>query len=349
MSETEEKKHPPTASKLQQLRTREGQVARSKDFPSAFSLAVTVFYVIFNFGKIQEQISSFFNIYDFIFKNTEEVSLFSVFISSMKQVFIITLPIFLIASITLTLASIMQTKGMIISFKSVAPNFKKLNPVEGIKKIFGLHGVSESIKIIFKVLFMSIAFYLIVFWGVNSLFWAPTCEEHCVIQVSIYMIIAIIIAALVIYMIVGFIDLWISKMLFMKDNKMTDTEIKKESKEQMGSTELRQARNRIRREDAQNPSVRGFGKATVIIHGGDAIIGLIYHPQKFDIPVVVGKKYGEEAKAVLLEARGKKIPEITNLEYLNKMMKYTKVGEQVPQSLIMETAQNFLDFGIIKR
>ena len=349
MSETEEKKHPPTASKLQQLRTREGQVARSKDFPSAFSLTVTVFYVIFNFGKMQSEISNFFNIYDFIFRNIEEVSLFSVFISGMKEIFIISLPVFLISSITITFASALQTKGMIISFKSVAPNFKKLNPVEGIKKIFGLHGLSDSIKIIFKVLFMSIAFYLILVWGVNSLFWSPTCEEHCVIQVSIYMIIAIIVATLVIYFIVGIIDIWISKILFMKDNKMTDTEIKKEMKDQMGSTELRQARNRIRREDAQNPSIRGFGKATVIIHGGDAIIGLVYHPEKFDIPIVVGKKYGEEAKAVLLEARGKKIPEITNLEYLNKMMKYTKVGAQVPQSLIMDTAQNFLDFGIIKR
>jgi type III secretion protein U len=347
--QTEEKKHAPSGQKLQQLRKREGQVPRSKDFPSAVSLVITVAYVVIYFGEMKQKITSFFDIYDFIFKDTTYSPMLDIFVSAMKLSLSIVMPVFVIASISYIAASIFQTKGLIISFKSVAFKFEKLNPVEGIKKIFGLHGVSESIKILIKVTITTIILYLVLRWGLNALFWSPTCEESCVLQTSIYIIIVIIIALLILYFIVGVIDIWLSKILFSQDNKMTETEMKREIKDQMGSKELRQARNTLRKEAAKSPSIRGFGKATVVIHSGDALVALAYHPDKYDIPIVVAKKYGEEVNALVMEAKGKNIPFITNTQYLGNLMKYTQVGEPVPQSLIMETAQNFLDFGIIKR
>jgi type III secretion protein U len=346
---TEEKKHLPTLRKLQQLRTREGQVPRSKDFPSSFSLTVTIIYIMLNFGTIKQQIMAFFDIYDIIFKNVDEISLLGIFVSGISNVFSIVTPIFLIASMSYIAASILQTRGLVVSFKSITPKADKINPVEGVKRIFGRHGVSESLKIILKIILVSLAIYIILRWGLNSLFWSPTCEEACVLQTTIYMVVAIIIAVLIIYMIIGSIDIWISKILFMQDNKMTESELKRETKDELGSKELRQARGTLRREAAKNPAVRGFGKATVIVHNGQALVGLAYHPEKYDIPIVVGKQYGEEVKAILLEAKGKGVPVIDNLDYLNDLMKYTKVGEPVPQSLIMATAQNFLNYGIIER
>ena len=346
---TEEKKHAPSGQKLNQLRSREGQVPRSKDFSASISLAVTVFYVILNFGKFKQQIASVFDIYEFIFTSGDDISSIGIFLSAMQIALLIIMPVFLIACLTVMLASILQTKGLILSFKSLSPNFSKLNPAEGFKKMFGMQGISESIKLIIKIIILSIISYIIIRWGLNALFWSPTCEEECVIKASLYIIIAIIIAALIIYLLVGVVDIWISKVLFMKQNKMTDTEVKKESKESFGSPEIRKQRNQQRREDSQNPSVRGFGKATVIIHSGEGLVGMAYEPGKYDIPIVVGKQYGEEAKKTLLEVRGKKIPEIPNEEFLSQLMKYTKVGQPLPQSLIMDTAKHFINYGVIKR
>ncbi|MGL4728392.1 MAG: EscU/YscU/HrcU family type III secretion system export apparatus switch protein [Bosea sp. (in: a-proteobacteria)] len=346
---TEEKKHAPTNRRLSQLRNQEGQVGRSRDFPASVSLIAAMAYLIINFGPIWQQIAKLFDIYEvFLFRNDTQ-TLLALFKSSMEISVGLALPVAAIASLTFIFASVLQTKGLVLSFKSVSPNFTRLNPVEGIGRIFGVHGLSEALKIIAKVLFMAIAVYIIMRWTANGLFWSPTCEEGCVLQASIYIIIAVIIAALIIFFIVGVIDIWITMIIFKHDNRMTETELQREIKDDFGSKEIRQRRRDQRREDARTPAIRGFGKATVIAYHGDALVGLAYIPGKFDIPIVVGKLYQERIAESLAEAKNKGVPIIQDEAFVQDLMRYTRVGEPLPQPMIMSTAQIFVKSGVVKR
>jgi type III secretion protein U len=346
---TEEKKHAPTGRRLAQLRSKEGQVARSTDFPASVSLIAAVIYLIFNFGPIWQQLARLFDVYEAFLGHTDPQTLLSLFKSAMQVCVLLALPVAGIASVAYILASILQTKGPVISTKSLAPNFAKLNPVEGVQRIFGLHGLSDLIKLLFKVLFMAIASYVILRWTMNGLFWSPTCEEDCVLQATIYIVVAIIVAALIIFLIIGIIDLWISSILFKHDNRMTQSELEREIKEDMGSKEVRQRRGEQRREDARNPSVRGFGKATVIAWHGDALVGMAYVPGKYDTPIIVGKLYQERVEESLAEAKAKGVPIINDEAFVQELMKYTRVGEALPQALISKTAQLFISHKVIKR
>jgi type III secretion protein U len=346
---TEEKKHAPTARRLSQLRMREGQVPRSKDFPAAISLLCAAIYVMVNFGPIWRQIAAVFDIYEMFLRQGDTQTLLYVFKSAMQISAMIVLPVAVIASATYVLASVIQTKGFVISFKSMAPNFAKLNPVEGFQNIFGMQGVSEAIKITIKLLLMAIAVYVILRLTINGLFWSPTCEEDCVLQATIYIVLAVIIAALLIFFIVGLIDIRISSLLFSHRNRMSQSELERDIKDDMGSKEIRQRRGELRREDARNPSVRGFGKATVIVWNGDALVGLAYVPGKYDIPYIVGKLYKEKVAESLAEAKAKGVPIIQDEAFVTDLMRYSKVGEPLPQALIPATVQAFHRHGLVKR
>jgi type III secretion protein U len=346
---TEEKKHAPTNRRLSQLRTKEGQVARSRDFPSSVSLILGVAYVAINFGTIWKQIAVLFDMYEtFLFRNDVQTLLY-LLRASMEVAVGIALPVAVIASVAFIFASILQTKGLVVSFKGVSPNFNRLNPVEGLKRIFGVHGLSEALKIIAKVLFMAVAVYIILRMTVNGLFWSPTCEEGCVIQATIYIVIAIIVAALIIFFIIGVIDIWIASIIFKHDNRMTETELQREIKDDFGAKEIRQRRSEQRREDARTPVIRGFGKATVVAYHGEALVGLAYIPGKYDIPIVVGKLYQERIAESLAEARAKGVPIIEDEAFVQDLMRYTRVGNPLPQVMIMPTAQIFVKYGVVKR
>jgi type III secretion protein U len=346
---TEEKKHAPTGRRLAQLRSKEGQVARSRDFPASISLLAAVIYLIINFGPIWRQIATVFDIYEAFLQQTDPQTLLSLFKSSMQICVLIALPVAGIAAATYVIASILQTKGLVMSFKSVAPNFTRLNPVEGVQRIFGVHGLSESIKIICKVLFMALAVYVILRWTMNGLFWSPTCEEDCVLQATIYIVVAVIAAALIIFLVIGIIDLWISSILFKHDNRMTQSELERDIKDDFGSKEVRQRRGEQRREDARNPSIRGFGKATVIAWHGEALVGMAYVPGKYDTPIIVGKLYQEKIAESLAEAKAKGVPVIEDEAFVQELMKYTRVGEPLPQPMISKTAQLFIRHNVIRR
>jgi type III secretion protein U len=347
--DTEEKKHAPTLRRLAQLRNREGQVPRSKDFPASVSLLAAAIYLLVNFGTIWRQLATVFDIYEAFLLQTDTQTMLSLFKSAMQICMLICLPVAVITSVAYVFASILQSKGLILSFKSVTPNFTRLNPVQGIQNVFGLHGVSESIKIICKVLLLTVAVYVILRWTMNGLFWSPTCEEDCVLQATIYIVIAVIAAALIIFFIIGIIDLWISSLLFRHDNRMTQSELDREIKDDFGSKEIRQQRSELRRSDARNPSIRGFGKATVIAWHGEALVGMAYVPGKFDTPIIVGKLYQERIAESLAEAKAKNLPIIEDANFVQELMKYTRVGEPLPQVMIHQTAQLFIRHNVIKR
>jgi type III secretion protein U len=347
--QSEEKKHPPSGKRLRELRDREGQVARSKDFPAAVSLTAAIGYLIANFGNIWQQLGAFFDIFEEVFAGNLYESPLLVAAAGGRLALTLAVPVALVAAAAFFVTSLLHTNGLVISTKSLAPDFSRINPTSSIGRIFGFHGLSDSIKLMIKIILLTIATNIILRWGLNSLFWSPTCEEGCVMQATVNIVIAVIIAALIIYLLIGIIDLWISKILFKHDNRMTDTDKKREEKEEYGAKEVRQHRSELKRELARNPPVRGFGKATLLIRDGLGVVGLAYVPGRFDVPVVVGKAYGDESRKALEEAHGKRIPILEEKEFLSDLMQYTRVGEPVPQSMIHQTARIFLRHGIVKR
>ncbi len=345
--QSEEKKHPPSSKRLRELREREGQVARSKDFPAALSLTAAIAYLAANFGSIWQQLGAFFDIFEEVFAGNLYESPILVAAAGGRLALMLAMPVALVAAVTFFVASLLHTKGLVVSPKSLAPDFNRINPAKSLGRIFGFHGLSDSIKLLIKVLLLTVATTVILRWGLNGLFWSPTCDEGCVIQATIQIVGAVVIAALLIYLLIGIIDLWISKILFKHDNRMTETDKKREEKEEFGAKEVRQRRSELRRELARNPPVRGFGKATLLIRDGAGVVGLAYVPGRYDVPVVVGKVYGEESRKTLEEARGKRIPILEEKEFLADLMQYTRVGEPVPQSMIQQTARIFLRHGIV--
>ena len=136
-SSSEEKTEEPTSRRLSKAR-EEGQVARSTELPAA---AVTIAALGFLFltggvlvSKLAEAFASGFN---FDRKLVHSPNLLpAIFAHEILESFILIAPLLLLTA-AVAIAASGATGGYLFSLKAVAPKASKLNPINGIGRMFG--------------------------------------------------------------------------------------------------------------------------------------------------------------------------------------------------------------------
>jgi type III secretion protein U len=345
---TGEKKHKPTQRKLDDLRRKEGQVAHSRDFPAAVSLIAAFLYFAFTWRSNMDLLQRIFDPLSFSltapFGDAVSAALKQQALLLQKLV----LPVFGIAIVSYVLTSIAESKGIIFSAKHVSFNMSRISPGSNFKNVFGLQAMSQLGKTLIKVILLIAAVYVIMRKGMNGLFWSPVCGASCTTEVAIREIVYVIIAALIIMLLIAIADIFIARALFNHQNRMSDSDLKRENKEQMGDPEQRKERRRLRNEAAQG-GYRGFGNANMLVESNGGAVGIAYVPGKIDTPVVVLKVTGEDYRKLRFEAEGKRVPILEDNQLVEDLMKVGRVGEPVPKALFSSVARALIRGGLVKR
>ncbi|MGL4635506.1 MAG: EscU/YscU/HrcU family type III secretion system export apparatus switch protein [Beijerinckiaceae bacterium] len=341
-----EKKHPATQTKLQRLRTRDGQIAQSRDFPAAVSLIAAFATLLGTWRSEVDQFHKIFSVFDTRYNSNFAFTASATISSGFDLLLRVAAPVSVVAALAYLLASLLDSRGFVLSPKRIAPDLNRLNPASNVKNVFGLQAWSQLAKTLTKATLFAAFVFFMSRQNLNSLFWSPTCGVSCVSNVAIYEILAVIFAALLIVLTMGFVDIFVSRALFKRQHRMTNEELKKEQKDQFGSPELRRERRRLRNESAQSPRVRGLGRATLIIEATFGGVGIAYERGSIDTPMLVSKLTGEEFARKRLEAIGKGVPIVANEELAVQLARLGKIGAPVPTALYHGVAHAIVKSGL---
>lgn len=247
--DTEEKELPPSQIKLNKLK-RDGQVAHAKDLPGAVSVIVISGFLIMAHVWIYQSAAGFFDIPLIILPEHTVIvprdRLALMLSAAADQVLNFIMAPLILGLAAALVAAIIDGQGLLMSMKNMSFNLGKLNPAEGLKKIFSLNSLSEFLKSMIKCVIMMIAGAATLLYFFNALFWAPLCGvPECALGLSVNVTSTLmVIVALILAVAAGF-DINISRALFKREHRMTKTEAKREQKDMYGSPEVRSARTRI--------------------------------------------------------------------------------------------------------
>ncbi len=177
--DTEEKQLPPSQIKLNRLK-REGQVAHSKDVPAAASLIAISGFLILGNVWIYQSVSGFFDVPLTILPEhtvivPRERLAATLYAASDQLMNLLMAPLMIGLAVALV-SAIIDGQGLFMSMKNMAFDLSKLNPAEGLKKIFSLSSLSEFLKSIIKCAVMMIAGAATLLYFLNALFWAHCAE-----------------------------------------------------------------------------------------------------------------------------------------------------------------------------
>ena len=195
-----EKSEKATPKKLRDAR-KKGQVAKSQDFPSAFTFIVSISAILASSVSIYEQLGSYML---FIFRSIPtdidlERRAGGFLEQALMTILNISFPILLFTVISGVLVSFLIV-GPLFALEAMKPDIKRLNPVDNIKNLCKFKTLFELLKSIAKISGAVILIYYVVRGSmqeiiqtagmpvIGSLFVFSTFLKKVVLRVGIFFI-----------------------------------------------------------------------------------------------------------------------------------------------------------------
>lgn len=209
------------------------------------------------------------------------------------------IPVSVVGVVAGTVGMIAQI-GFHVSFKPLAPKFDNISPVKGIKKIFSVKAVLELLQMMVRACIIgAVGWWLIR--GAITLFSGAAYQTVPVIgEIAWRLMTRLMEFSLLCFVVMSGGDYAIQRWQFMKSQRMSKDEVKREYKESEGDPMLKGERMRLARENAQNakpgPSL-DHAKA-ILANPTHYAVAIAYEPGTYDVPVVVARGADLEAKEI---------------------------------------------------
>ncbi|MCB0363303.1 MAG: EscU/YscU/HrcU family type III secretion system export apparatus switch protein, partial [Bdellovibrionales bacterium] len=247
-------------------------------------------------------------------------------------------PIFGIMSLISFSATLVQT-GILQNEDALKFNIERLNPVEGLKRIFSLRAWVEGLKAIVKVIIIGAVATVILR---SEILVIPRLVDYSVEQILVYigMVsfklfvgIGALMAALA-----GF-DYLFQRWELEKKMRMSKQEVKEETKSREGDPLIKARIRRIQREMANRRMMDAIPKADVIITNPTHIAVALQYDENTVAPRVVAKGADYLAEKIKEIARQHNITIVENKPLARAMYKTLKIGQVIPRELYTAVAE----------
>ncbi len=336
----QEKTEQPTARRLEKAR-EEGQIPRSRDLTTtAVLLAGTVGLSVF--GQFMGE--KLMGVLHFNFR-LDRATVFdtNLMISHLAVSFYDALVALVPLFVLLLVASILGPIGLggwLLSAKAMAPKLSRMNPLAGLKRMFGLKSLVELGKALAKVVvILVLAVWLLSAMQQDMLDLAgmdviPGIIES--LRLSAFAAIALSAATILI----AVVDVPFQLYDHAKKLKMSMQDIKDEHKDTEGKPEVKGRIRQLQREMANNRMMAAVPEADVVITNPTHFsVALKYDPLNMDTPVVLAKGADNIALKIREIAAANKVEIVESPQLARAVFYTTEVDAEIPAGLYVAVAQ----------
>jgi type III secretion protein U len=341
----EQRTLPATDKKLQDAR-KKGQVAHSRDLVSVVGGITAIIYLWLQAGAIvggwRDVVLQSLTMGQDGFSVDLRQSLSLLADQSIRTL----APLLALVLAAGVLASLAVTRGIAPSFDPITPKFDNLNPVQGFKRIFGLRGWIELAKTLVKFAVLASVLLVVVAGTWQTLVRLPVCGVGCLPLVFgslAKLLLGITVCA---FLVAAIFDVLIQRWLFLRDMRMTPSELKRERKDLEGNLLIRRAQQQQRRDAAAEPRL-GVDQATIVIRAPGVAVGLRYVRGETDAPIIVCRGRGDVAEAILRDAARYAIPRYDDAELAKGLSAGVRLGGPVPPGYFQSVAKALYAAGAV--
>jgi type III secretion protein U len=339
MSESSgEKTEQPTDKKLRDARQR-GQVTKSADVTTTI---VTLFVLTATAALFHSGVKNFQDLFSagLAVANDDAAAAFGMITGkSLQTLLSLVLPLGLACIVGVLAGSYLQV-GFLFAFEAMKPDLNKLNPVEGVKKIFSLKNLMEFVKSLLKVSVLSILLYYIIKDSIDPLMKLPLTDISSVPDIFEKMFLLFLLPFMGVYIVVAAADYFLQRFLFMRDMKMTKDEVKREYKQQEGSPEIKGQRKSLHREMINEDTVGKTKNATVLVtNPTHYAVGLYYEAGKTKLPIVTVKGVDSLAFRMIEVAEDNQVPVVQSARIARHLYDNVNLNDFIPNEMLAPVAE----------
>ena len=228
----------------------------------------------------------------------------------------------------------------VTGLSSMAPKFSRLDPLAGIKRVFGTHGMMEMLKAVGKFgLILAFAIFAVraklpLLLGLSQGNLADSLATSADVIYSIFLI------RCVATLVIAFIDVPLQLWEHGKQLRMSRQEIRDESKETDGSPEVKGRLRAMQQEVARRRMMDEVPKADVVITNPQHYaVALKFKPDTMRAPVVVAKGVELVAKHIRDTAAAHGVTVMSAPPLARAIYHTTKINREIPAGLYVAVAR----------
>ena len=248
-------------------------------------------------------------------------------------------PVVVVAILCAVGATFAQTR-FLVSTESMKPKFSRLNPLEGVKRLFSLKSLVETLKNLIKIVILMVIIFLSIrdmFLESSSYLYTDlTSAVAHLVEVAGGMVVRICIA----FVAVAALDFFYQWWDYERQMKMTKQEVKEEYKQMEGDPQVKGKIKEIQRRRAQQRMMQQVPGADVVIRNPTHFaVALRYKPDQDDAPIVLAKGQDNMALRIVQIAEENKVTVIENVPLARALYAQTELNQFIPPDLYGPVAE----------
>ncbi|MBI3758036.1 MAG: flagellar biosynthesis protein FlhB [Deltaproteobacteria bacterium] len=328
--------------KRKQDARKKGQVARSRTLIPTAALLGAVLMLPTVGANLTEAVQRLFQGFFSLAGEPRELSSQEVFALALEASRI-TLPavglLFGVVFVSGVGSGLLQTQ-FLWSTELLQPDFSRLNPLTGLRRLFGFEALGEIGKSLLGIAGLGALGVFFLYGNLPMLFSLPALEPGEVLFFGNREGLWFLQAGVGVMALLAFLDHMFQRWRLQVQLRMSRQEVKEELREQEGDPHIKGRLRSLRQKMARQRMMAEVPKADVVITNPTHLaIALRYRPEEMAAPRMVAKGAGFVAQRIREIARSNSIPILENKPLARMLYSQVEVGGEIPEALYRAVAE----------
>lgn len=249
-------------------------------------------------------------------------------------------PLFLGLAVVAVVVNLFQT-GPIFSAHPLVPDLSRINPAMGLKRLFSMRTLFESVKSVVKLVVLAVLGYMVVRDAVPGLMGLSMVDPKAYMFLLIALAGNLLLKLVLALLVIGVLDLVFTRWEFSKRMRMSKRDVRDESKNREGDPRVRSRIRELRKEMLKrSKSAANVPSADVLITNPTHLaVALSYRHGKSGAPQVVAKGAGELARQMRQLAAKHQIPVVQNKALARALFREVDYNGFIPEKMYPQIAK----------
>jgi len=251
----------------------------------------------------------------------------------------ILLPVMLTVTI-LALASTVAQVGLLFTVRPITPSLDKLNPINGLKRMFSARSAVQLLMGVAKMLVLSAVAYWTLKGRLARLAGVSLLPHQAVAEVTVDFLLTLGIRLTTCLLVLAIIDWIYQRMQYEKDLRMTKQEVREELKRMDGDPHVKRRRREIQMQLALQRIRSAVPKADVVVTNPTSFaVAIQYDARTMNAPKVTAKGADLLAQRIRELAILHGVPIVERPPLARALYRTVEVGQEIPAQFYRAVAE----------
>lgn len=334
-SSSEAKTEAPTPKRLREARKR-GQVAKSAELSGALSLLGTLLCVVSMAPWAAQRIANFGLAVDRSFESLNVSTVQTMVMQAMLLVAQLSLIPLAVAAVVFLMSQWLQT-GMVFSLELVKPLLERINPVQGAKQLFSAKSLVRFVLMLVKAGIIGGAALLVCLHLLGDSIRVIYADAGAALAVANAGLMDLLLWCGGLFVLLGALDLAYQRWQFLRDMRMSSSEVRREHRDEQGDGKLKSLRKQFAQEADPREQLDFIHMASLAVCDSEGrVVVLVYRPKQYPLPLCLVRGAADFGAEILAAVQQRRILTVTDTKLLASLYPGAQIGMPIPAHLLDE-------------